>query len=550
MANQRARITQRLVNSFPDWSDTRRDIQSVGFQFFNAIGVAFEDVFKQLQDTTENFHLSTTYPNDLGLHYRVNLPGDFEFAKQDEDDMESNYLPPTVSGMVGTQFFEVSLADDNSVFNFWKEAVPSRISILEDYTAGHINTVNTLFSGFASTSPLQPLANSGLVGIPNKLHVTVSGGTTYLSLNTMNEVRRGTVQLIGETQSGTELTEEHGLIYDEKWQTTNKFYSVSGLYIYNADPSDDVDVRVTMFDFQNPPYKTNYYIDYDEDTGLDIPSFWAIGSGSPGAATLDFVVYDHPELEMKVDGFVGTHAKISQELVDSDEIAIDATDLAVEPHSDRIWVTTHHKLYCYSADLPYINLQTLAGKDADPVCRIETDSDFVISGEVLTLELFWRNPSKGIDRHRVFIEHENGNRWGLLEDGTMEAYNSATDYYVYGEPRTRYLRQPVELTLSTAGTYTFILETYFEDGTKETDKRCVVYSPKLLPVGEYDLETLGLSNLVTGIDFDSDNFIWLRDQTGAVHKIGRFYDTMLIDYEKKILFLRDEYDSVTVWREE
>jgi hypothetical protein len=541
--NRKARLTQRLVNTYPEWADIRSDPQSNGFQFFNAIGASFDDLVKRLDDSLAGFHLATTPPSDLGLAYRVKLPRNYTFSKEDNDDTESNYVAPTTSGYVNNTYYAVSTVEDNNLSNFWRDAVPDRISLNQTISNSFL-TDTTIVNDIVANTPFVPAVMSGIIGVPNKLYIRTSGGTSYIALDGTNKFQQGMVQIDGKTRSGLELTEEIPFIHDDMMFTLNDYVSVSGIRAYGISPSG-TQITVDSMNFNAGPYRSAYDIDYAE-TGEDYPTFWDISSGiSTGTAILDFIAYDHADQEIRLAGFPGRHSVVSQRIVNTAGSNIRVVDMKVQPNSDHLWVLSNRSLYCYRSELPYFVLTSLKKRAADPACQIIVSSDYIQLEEEITVEFYWRVPTKGLLRHRVLVEHSSGTKYGVL-DGALDPYSASTDYFIYGEPYNRWLQQRLVTALPSSGQYTISLEAVFVDDTTETSKRVVVCDPTLSPLGEYSLTTAGVTQPAVGIDIDSEDNIWVKDSEGLLHKIDRHYDNMLIDFDKKIMYFRENYDEVII----
>ena len=95
------------------------------------------------------------------------------------------------------------------------------------------------------------------------------------------------------------------------------------------------------------------------------------------------------------------------------------------------------------------------------------------------------------------------------------------------------------------GLYTFTLEVNYGDQTTSIDKR-IVYVVHKHPLREFSFLQNGLINPIKGVDLDADGKLWVLAENGARHHIEFIYDNMIIDYVNKIIYLRDEYESIKV----
>jgi len=87
------------------------------------------------------------------------------------------------------------------------------------------------------------------------------------------------------------------------------------------------------------------------------------------------------------------------------------------------------------------------------------------------------------------------------------------------------------------------LEAVFEDDSQHIEKVLVPVNYKT-PLAE--ITTLsGLIPEVTGIDFDSDQCMWLSTISGY-YQIDLHKDIMLIDFNKKMIYFHEPYEEVGI----
>lgn len=538
----KGRSTQSLVNTYPMWANVRTDEQSGGYQFFNAIGQRFDDLRKQVSKSSDNFFLATSNLSDIDVFYQFQLPGNFQFTKQDNDDTEFLFTPPTVSGIHNDVAYPVDIADENNIETFWYTPVPDRFTV-ETTTSGldHILATATV-----NDSPLDTNNPSGILHIPNHIYVQIDGGTSYLGLEDQQIVRRGIVQIDGITREGKHLTEELYFVHDETLHTFHEFQSIetSGIRIYGVEPSTAT-VRVLSARFGENDYPVNYELD-ETVTGEDMPLFWALGEGTQsGVYTLDLKKFDIDELDLRLSGFVTKHTILQQELLDTVGSGITPNDLAVQPHSDSLWVVSDDTLYHYSAELPYGDMSQLQGKDYQASSVIQPSSYYVVLGDSVDLNYIWRRPSTGFVKHRVWVQKPDGTKKSL-EAGAEVTYHTGNSSWIFGEPRERQIRGSESYVLDQRGDYIFSLEVYYTDETTSIDKRIVTVTAKQADA-EYSFSDLGITTPVTGVDFDSEYKLWVIDANNVKYQLEPHYDKMLIDWERKVIYFREPYDKVRIF---
>jgi len=530
------------VNVFPGWADIRLDEQSLGYQILNPAGKTLDDIRAQLEKIRDNYYISSAYVGDVDLFYTIQLPGDFVFTKNDDDETDLQYSVPSVmADDADSNTYDVVLAEDNDIEHFWYLAVPDRLTLEETIDESHV-----VATGLLMCSPFSPLTSSGLMHIPNKLTIEISGGESYIFLQDNNIVRKCVIQVEGETREGAECTEELTMLWDERIQTRHEFRSIkeNGIRVYGVEDPTVAFLRVTSADFNGPDYKINYDLDvsvYKEPMEL----FWALGSGvSVGQKTLDLKKYESDDAELRLEGFTSKFSVLQQELLDEAENNITPLDLTVEPYSDNIWVVDGSKLYLYSAKFPYSDLSLLKGKDYEARSVIEPSSYYILKDDTLALDYVWRRPVSGLIAHRAWVLKPDGTKKSL-ENGEEIEYHTDRNSWIFGEPRERLIKPTEFYTLDQRGDYVYTLEVVYTDETTSVDKR-VVSVLYQMPLAEFDLAELGLENII-GVDFDSECKLWVMDQSGVKYQIKRHYDKMLIDFSKKIIYFREPYHQVRVY---
>ncbi len=535
----KARLTQRLANTYPPWSLVRSDDQSVGQQFLNAAGINLDKLNKEISRGCAGWHLATTPIPEVAEFYQYRLPGNFTFSRASDDDTELEYETPVVSGYIGPVAFDVALAENNDIDGFWYQAVPDRWELLDITTNSFL-----VASGFVADSPIRPLLASGLISPVNRLGIKLDNAESYFGYEN-GILRRGLVQIEGENRELLDINEGHYFLQDEIQYTTQDFSSVSGIHISGIEDDTATTIQITSAEFQNGPYRSPYDLDYDVN-GESIPTFWAVESGSVGGrTTLDLVVYETPDLALRAEGFSDTYVALSQEFVNSIGSSVNIVDIALEPWSDWLWAVDHTKLYLYKTDLPYPNCQTLDGKTAGPASILEISDEYVVPGTTITMNYIWKRPVRSPLRHRIWFSDPVGTKYAV-ENGVISPYTATLDFWIYnGEPHDRHLQTHDHFILNDPGVYTFALEVQYSDGTLEVDKK-IVYVVQISPLAEYDLTTLGVTGAIVGVDIDSQHYLWVLDHNGVRYKLARHFDSMLIDYTSKIIYFREDYDTVRV----
>ena len=534
----KGRKTQSIVNAYPLESSIRQDEQSVGFQLLNATGLHMDDLAKQQEAIHANYYLHTSVISDIDVFYSMQLPRNYEFTLEDDDILNlPTYLTPLVSGEVGTAQYEVTLASGNDIEGWWYKTVPDRITLGAVASGEHL-----LASGQLALAPLSILTTSGELHLVNQLWVTCSGGTSYLGVSDDNYLRRGIVQLDGTTRAGLDLVEEILFIHDDTTAAINDFQTLDQVRAYGMVPNTTF-IKVESARFNHPFYQDTYPID-DNKFGQQSPLFWSVEVGeSAGQYALVASKYIVDDVELRLSGFVDKEPIVKQELLDVAGNNVSILDIAIEPHSDRIWAVDDTNIYCYDSFLPYTNMKDLAGKNYDADSVIEPSSYYALQGGTITLEYTWKRPVNSIARHRVTVTEPDGVTYSI-EDGAKVTHHTDISSWTFGLPMSRVIRASDDLVLSQRGQYVYTLEVGYADETTSIDKR-IILVPSKLPLCQFDLSTIQVDNL-RGVDIDSEYNIWVLTSTGGKHRVDQHFDQMIIDYDRKILYFREGYDRVRV----
>lgn len=537
----KARSTQSIVNSFPRWSNTRSDEQSVGFQLLNSAGTSLDYLLKQLEKISNNYYLPTAVISDIDIYYKFNLNYDYEFTKEDNDNTEFIFTPPTVSGHIGSNIYEVTIADKNNIETFWYNTYPTRISLGDTVVEDHF-----IASGYLIDSPL--LSSGISTHITNQLTVKIDNGSSFIKVADIGIPSRGLVYITGKDRDYQDITEELVFIQNDTVKTLNEFSEVatSGINVYGIDDPETTTIHIASAAFNQDDYFIGYsYLDENvEGNASDL--FWALGSGTQtNQYTLDLKTYDIDDIGLRTEGYTSKSAILQQELLNTLDSNIVPLDIAVEPFSDRLWIVDSGTLYLYKNELPYTSLKDLDGKNYHADSVIEPNSYYALLGDTIELNYIWKRQVNGFVCHRAWVIYPDGTKYSL-ENGSEITYHTDISSWIYGEPYSRVIRPSEYYTLSQRGDYIYCLEVKYTDDTKSLDKRIISVISKS-PEKEFLLSDIGITTTAQGIDFDSEYNLWLCDASGVKYKINRHYDNMMIDFKRKIIYFREPYDRVDVF---
>lgn len=534
-------IAQHIANAFPLWADIRTNEQSLGRQLLNPVGNTMDNMHDQLQRIEDNHYLGRAAVSDIDVYHYMTLPDTFDFEKSDGDNTEWLFTPPTVSGLASGTYYPVTLSSDNNIENFWYEAIPSRV------TSNVVASGATLLaSGVVQYSPIPLIIPSGIVDVPSKLYVSMSGGTAYLYTDDSNQVTRTVVQIDGFTRTGAAVTEELYFIHADTLKTRNEFQQVTEIRGYYTPYNTTAQIRVDAAGFNMTDHPAAYQYaknEYKEDVLI----YWGVGSGLlAGQGTLDIRKYDTDEVLNRLGGYTEKHVYQQFEMLDGSNNFIDAKDMAIEPHSDNLWVVSSGLLYLFDADLYYPTTTTMEGRTYDAATVIEPSTFNIIPGDTVSLFYVWKRPTSEISGYRIWKIKPDGTKLSIVDGAEIAYFSNNSSWQAGPIMRDRFLQKPDDFVLTESGDHTYCLEARYVDGTSSLDKKIICVQSKTAQA-EFSMGVAtGDSTPISGIEIDSEYKLWVRNTSGYKYQIDLHYDNMLIDWERKTLYFREPYDQVRV----
>ena len=529
---KKTHVARELANTFPPWSKTRKDEQSIGFQMLNALSRPMERMDKALVSMRANQYLTTANLDEIDILHRVILPTDFEFDADNSDPNVPISLAPTVKGTIDSDIYTVAATIDNDIEAFWYESIPTRVS-LDDTVSGNHQLLDCVASELPQANELEHHLAGG------HLWIETISGYNYLAFE-KGTLHRARLIVHGVTRKGTEEYESFTFPWDMRQRSQKEWKVITKVEGVNLE--EQVGVRIDSANFNAEDHIGQWNLRFSENRNK-IDEFWGLGEIS-GHCTLDLVEYVTDEWQQLVIGLTDKQIKESWELLDDTMSGVDAVDITLQPFSDRAWaVTADQQLYCYDLEQNQVSGVDML-KDGTSGSHIQIEMDFrtVVLDEYIEFLPWHARPLKEIKKYRLWYQTPSGTKYGLL-GGSPVAYTS--DFWVIGEETiSRTVENLVRVQATERGEYMFVLEAIFVDD-EEQNTRVICSVNYKQPLASFDLSSL-ITEDITGIDFDSDQKLWVQTVTGDYHEIGLHTDVMLIDYEGKIIYFKEQYDSVEV----
>lgn len=530
---KKSTTTQELVNTFPPWSRVREDSQSIGYQLLNALSVPIEGIAKELSRAAANEFLSTANLDEIDIFHKAILPPSFVFDTSSADPLKTIQLAPTVSGVVSGVSYLVASTEENSVESVWYDTLPNRVSLVTVVTG----TDDVLLDLDASQFPQEGTYDHHLGG--GHIHLETASGIQYISL-VKGEVVRAQVVLTGTTRKGA-TDEKDNIVFpwNQKQKSLKEWKQITKVETQNIPSGIQLTIKSGDYAFADYISPWNLRV---SDRRRKIDEFWGLGTSDNSKPVLNRIEYTSDEWEQLVSVGATKAPSQSWELLDEDWAAVDGIDMAIQPFSDRAWiVTTTGMLYCYDlAESMPSGLAGLRGKTPGSNVQLEADFREVIFGEDFEFIPWHAKPIEEILAYRLYYKDPTGTVSGLNR-GIPVPYSN--DFWIRGQQLRRTIEDVVLFPTAHRGEYLFTFEAFMAGGETHTEKVLFKTTHKIAQK-TFDLSSL-ISGTVSGIEFDSDQYLWVKTDIGY-HRINLHYDVMLIDFDSKILYFKEDYDTVDV----
>jgi hypothetical protein len=564
--DRRSWATQRIANRLPPWSDARVLPFSVLQQIINPMASEIEDLYQYVSDGNKNRALTTANLSLMDVAYVLRLPNDFEFGTDDTNIQNQTYIAPAAKVVIDGS--DVFLEATSTIDDFWDNALPTRA--VHGSTEKRI-PVRVVLDEVALGDLFDEVP--GEITHPTRLVVTVSGCETFVDLSRRTE--SSFLVFTGTTERGLEETELLVVPYNGVFLTKKIWKILTSVQSYGLQPETGI-VSVDCFAFNKGREVDKYQI-YVTPHAEKL-MYHKLGSREFVEGTYSIHQQTTVTADTLGDLYSGNDVlEVVREvelLYEGNNITL--RDMAIQPFTGRIFGLASDAIYIFDqyGNLP--DCRGLGAKTAGASMVIETDKYDYIRGETATLRPYWRKPSKKIYRNRWSVQKPDGTVAYIDIEGTesSDASGAWITNLTYmelafgpfeslaGDVDT----QRFDYVLTQRGTYLFILETLFSDGTVEKD---------IVPLHTHYKEATKKLDLPLqlaegdGIAFDADQRLWILRQTGdgdpydlpyayaqqynmtgCAYEVRLATDTMLVDFKNKIIYLHEEYNSVDVTESE
>jgi hypothetical protein len=531
-------MTQRLANRAPDWTQARRWSWSVLQQMLNSTASDIERVNKQLIEERNNIFLSAANMSLIDRLYFIELGIGMEFNTADSGDGITVYTPPTVYADVGGTEYQLTIASSNDIETLCYSAIPSRIEDGEE-SYSYVEVIpRCTISTLTSVTP-------GSIPVPAHLYITIRNNTTW-EYRATNKIYYPKVFIKGTTRKGTELEEAIPLRYNGTFKTINQWESVSEIFVSYLDATAEITVECLPFDRDTQLDTSNLIV---PATGIESWRFVRLESKIWGSAMVSegFTVSSFDVIRK---GFSTLDYEYEVELHDASGNPINLTAMVLKPDTDLMFAVDQTNFYVYNTKLPYPDLTVLDPEHPDTKIDLWSDRWIYSRGDTVRVKTDILDVSTVPWQVRWHLKTPDGQEYYILADGTKIPTDSTASAWIANDQwEFGFWREiSIDLLVEQTGSHVVTLETYYMDADNQANDytrttKFVYYVPVITPEIVIPLPT-GLQSS-TDLAFDSDNKLWFS-KNGEILLANIFYDYFLADYERKTVWLRENYSSVRV----
>jgi hypothetical protein len=529
-------MTQRLANRAPEFTHARRWSWSVLQQMLNPMARDMERVNKQLAEERNNIFMSAANMSLMDRLYYLELGVGMEFVALKEEDGVTIYQPPTVYATIDGDEYEISIATKNNVETLFYEAIPSRILYAEE---------SYVYTEVVPRCTVEELVSVTPADLPihGHLYVSIWGNTTW-EYRGRNRIYYPKVYIRGTTRKGTDIEEAVPIRYNGTFKTINQWKSIEEVFVSYLDATAEISVAVMPFDRETQLDTRNILV---PTTGSESWRFVRLEDAGWGSLLVSegFTTSSFDDVRMGVDT-LDYEYKIELHNAAGDPVVL--TAMALKPNTDYFYAVDANNLYVYTAKLPYPDLTILERESPDTKMDLYSDRWIYSFGDTATIKTDILDVSTVPWRIRWTLQEPDGQKYYLKADSSK--WPTTIDAWIDNEQWETglWIERMIELQVEQTGVYILTLECLYSDVSKPYNDytlttRFLFYVPVLEPEVVLPLP-VELRN-ATHIAFDSDDRLWFK-VSGDLYAANIYHDYFLADYERKTIWLREDYTSARV----
>lgn len=530
-------VSQQLANFLPEWSKARYDKFSVFQQAINPAASFLELIDNKIQFDFLNSFIQTANYNELANLYKIEFGANTDFKTTILNDGTSLQVPPKISALLNITKIYPTAEFNNDLKSIFYNKLPTRIE------AEKIK-LNNVFLPIFSCDKNKRILNKNL-DRPGSLSINVYNGTEFIKLNPGTSTQSiVTLRIEGVSIQEVSQTEDIVIFENASYVTQKLWNSITSIQMINITEDCNIDYNITYL----PPADAkilDLFRHHSEDN-LTRESIWSIASNQFGS-----VLCQEVYAEQDIDQIIlsqGTKAQINEyQLLDTDRsTSINALAVCPDPFSYYAYVVDQNYLYIYDKREPYSSMVKLLKKSpTDPDVVIELSGNNLArneEGKFVEISITHKVVSREPYSYNLNIQYPDGTIYYIKQDGSLTLNKKEAEKVLkFGTVIIE--SNPVLAELPNLGDYIVGLEVRYRDGSISIDQkiaRCLFKSA----IAKYKLAR-ALNNVhAVNIKRDFDGQIKVLDEDDGLSTITFARDSMLVDYEKGVIYFTDEYEEV------
>ena len=551
------RFTQATANRLPDWTRSKQYRYSNTQQLLQPFGKESEELNSRMRRHLASLFLGTMDMDQMDMVYQISLPYSFQFEFDFTDPTNPRPKPPYTRGIIGTTEIVIESIEENNIESFWYDPLPTRITIGDDevdllpadvglLATGDVLPATAIGAGIITATYTDPF-------IPGRLYVTIAGGDKFGHKDDLVEAP-AYVELEGVTVKDTEETERVYFYYNASKITKKYWKEITKATVYNVLPTTATltitSMAGTMQQIQDPAY-----VEYDTVGGRS--SYWELDESNTAVMLQQILPVARVITGESRPGF---QQDVHRTWILQDELGIelpwaDIVDYALErfrPYTYVLMDTGILHIYNKWPEYPDVTSMRFLKERTDS-CNtwIDVSYDEGILDDEIRLSASVIAPTKEVAFYSLQgSKPSHDNDWYYINTDDVWG-GTEIDARVTLDPPTNNLPYiGYVVPLDEHGVHAFKLTTRYTDGTEDVDV-VLIWSRYKLPLATFDLTAID-TDLIDplAICFDYNQTLWLGGTfTGPdflFKELDLHADLMLIDYDKKLIYLREEYEEVWV----
>ena len=527
-------ITQRMANRAPEQSHARKAPSSVFKQLANPLAQSIEEATINLIKNRDNGFISTSDVFLIDHLYRIDLAPAISYSYSTDSENNITYNIPKVYATIANTEYELTQVYENSINNLYN-AIPSRI---EDGEVSYLYEPvidSVQISDLVNVTPTNPI-------IPGHLYITITDNQNWES-RIGDKIYYSKVYIKGLTRKSTILTETVPIRWNGTFKTINQWQEIEDIFVSYLDSDAYISIDVLPWFSDGILDTQNLNIDiYGEEKF----KFSNIKEQSFGSTFISesYLTSDFDNIRAGADT---KDIQYEIELLDSNGLNINLNAFTIKPYTNYLFAVDDTKFYIYNTKLEYPNVKILKDESPDVYMDLYTDKWILSRAEQASVKTRLLNFNNIPIKTRWSIELEDGTRYSLDEAGNITTYteNSWIDNLEYDS--LGWLEKQIEFDISDRGTIIVALDCLYVDEQSNLNSilttKQLFFVPYITPENEITIP--GTITNIEDLSFDSDGKLWA--QSGSYIKLlDVFYDYFLADYNRNILWLRENYTSVRI----